>query len=112
MSLYIGSDSEVCLLGMRDSITGDYLTSGTADYELTRQGNSTVIDSGSLTYASGSVTINGVTYEDGNYFATIDSSITSALVPKVNYTVKITFEQDEYDDQRYLNEVAYYRGTT
>ncbi len=104
MSLYIGSDSEICLLGMRDGITGDYLTSGTATYQLTRQNSSTVIDSGSLTYQSGSVTINGITYADGNYFATLDASITSALAPKSNYTITITFAQSPYDDVRYLND--------
>lgn len=108
MSLYIGSDSDVCLLGMRDGITGTYLTSGTAVYTLKR--GSTTIDSGSLTYTAGSYTINGVTYADGNYFGVIDASITANLTPNVNYTLVLTFAQGDYDDTRYLTETAYYRG--
>lgn len=112
MSLYIGSDFDVCYLGAKDSISGTYLTTGTCTYQLTRQGSSTVIAFGSLTYQSGSVTINGTTYPDGNYFGTIDATVTATLTPKVNYTIKIVFSQDTYDDVRYLTEVAYYRGAT
>ncbi len=99
MSLYIGSDMDVALTGMRDAITGVYLNSATATYDL-KQGN-TVLDSGTLAYVSAS---------SGNYLAVIDASVTANLVKNASYMVVITFVQGEYKDVRYLPQNAYYRG--
>lgn len=106
--IYIGSDNNIILTGMRDSVDDSYLNSATVTYAIYAaegyvRGTSSPIASGtgSLSYVSAS---------NGNYRGTIDSTVTTTLTEEDWYYVVITFDQSSYEDERTLYCQAVLRG--
>lgn len=93
-SLPIGNNVTVAYTGAQDAVTLAYLNTGTATWTLKDADNMT-LGTGSLTYLVAS---------NGNYYGTIPSTVTDALVLDDPYTVIVVFAQSgspSYKDERF-----------
>ena len=89
-TLYVSSDQYLWLLGLTNVSTGAFVTDATVSVQLTDplNGNANVGSAVSLTYQSGSQTVNGVAYAGGNYRGLLAHSV--ALVAGQNYIATVT----------------------
>lgn len=72
--LYDQNTNQLWLLGLTD-VDGSVVTSATVTGTIVDEDGATVW-TGTLTYTAGAVTVDGITYADGNYLATIPASTT------------------------------------
>ncbi len=98
--LFIGSDMDVGYTGARAARTGAYLNSGTCTYELVQDSDGSVVGTGALTYVAAS---------NGDYYGTIESTVTALLDVDGAYTLTITFVEVGYNDERVERLRAAYR---
>lgn len=96
----IGGDYALALTGLTGG--GAYLNSATVTYTLKSPAGETV-GSGSLTYTAES---------DGDYTATVESTVTGTLTATFRYKVCVTISQSSYNDYREVYTTAYLRGLT
>ena len=99
LPIYIGSDHDVTYEGAYGG--GGYLNSATVTFALK--------DSAGTTVSGGTGTLSYVAASSGNYAGVIQSSVTSLLTNRANYTLEITFVQSAFDDFRRLPLRACYR---
>ena len=95
----IGADASIAYSGAQD-LDGNYLNAATVTYAL-KTVTGTTVTSGTLAYLGGS---------NGNYRATMQSTVTSTMTPGAEYRLEITFAQGDFDDFRRLPVWAQYRG--
>ena len=99
--LYIGPDLNVHYRGARDEADDTYLNAGTCTFVVEDADGATVY-SGACDYVTGS---------DGDYRGVIDGpTLAPELAEDAYYTVRLTFAQGDYDDERTLTLRAAYRG--
>jgi hypothetical protein len=94
----IGGDYALALTGLTGG--GSYLNSATVTYEL-KAPSGTVVGSGTLAYTAAS---------NGNYTATIESTVTGGLVATFRYRLCVTIAQSTFNDYREASVSAYLRG--
>lgn len=85
--LYVSSDQYLWLLGLVDNSTAAYVTGATVSAVIT-DSTGTTVATVSLTYQSGSQTVNGVVSAGGNYRGLLSHS--TSLTAGQNYTVTVT----------------------
>lgn len=96
----IGGDYALTLTGLSGG--GAFLNSATVTYELKSPAGTTV-GSGTMTYTAAS---------NGNYAATIESTVTELLTANYRYKLCVTISQSSYNDYREAFTTAYLRGLT
>ncbi len=97
--LWIGVDFDLGFTGATAALTGAPLNSGTCTYVL-KDSDGATIGSGVLTYVAASA---------GDYYGTIESTVTTTLEDGAEYVLTISFVQGGYNDRRVLNLFAAYR---
>lgn len=100
-TIYIAADHDVEYLGAQAEVVGTYLNSGTCTYVLKTAAGTTVPGgTGSCTYSPAS---------SGDYYGTIESTVTALLSEDVQYYLEITFADSGYNDFRRIPLRAAYR---
>lgn len=87
MEIYIGNDMVVYVLELKNSLTEDFINTGTVDGQLKNSAGDDVGDPLSFQSAGGPVTIGNRTYEDGNWTAVFEED--EAVVANVRYAMHI-----------------------
>ena len=86
------------------SAGGSFLNAATITYAIkTATGAAVSGGTGSYSYTAAS---------DGDYTATIESTVTSAFSDGAAYYLEVTITSGSYNDFRRLKRIAQYRGTT
>lgn len=100
--LYINADSTLSLTGL--SAGGSYLNSATVTYAIyTAAGEAVSGGTGSYSYTAAS---------NGDYTATVESTVTADLTDGAMYTVRVTISSGAYNDHRRIPHRACYRTDT
>ena len=100
--LYIGSDTTLTLTGL--SAGGSYLNSATVTYAIkTAAGAAVTGGTGSYSYTAAS---------NGDYTATVESTVTDDLTDGALYYVEVTISSGSYQDFRRIPHRACYRTDT
>lgn len=85
MTLYVGSDNLLWLLGLTDEVTNTFVNGATVVATIINPDGSTLATV-TLSYVAGPQTVNGVTYTDGCYRGQLPAA--TALIPQVNYSIE------------------------
>ena len=100
--LYINADSTLSLTGL--SAGGSYLNSATVTYAIyTAAGEAVSGGTGSYSYTAAS---------NGDYTATVESTVTADLTDGAMYVVEVTIVSGSYNDFRRIPHRACYRTDT
>ena len=99
--IYINEDNDVVLSGVRESYSGDYVTSATVTADLKNQYGTAVASAVSLSYVSGT---------DGDYRGTIDKDSVASLTAGEDYYVEVTVTAGEVEGFRRVRMRAAYHG--
>jgi hypothetical protein len=84
------------------SAGGGYLNSATVTYAVkTVTGTTLTGGTGSFSYTAAS---------NGDYTATIESTVTTLMTPGATYVCEVTISSGSYNDKRYLRRTAQKRG--
>jgi hypothetical protein len=102
-ALIIGADMDVGYTGASNARSGAYFNAGTCTYAL-KSATGTSLGTGTLSYVAAS---------DGDYYGTIESTVTAALTEDTPYFLEITFASGTgYEDFRRIPLRAAYRTAT
>ena len=97
---FINCDMTESLTGL--SAGGGYLNSATVTYA--------VKDASGATLSGGTGSYSYTAASNGNYTATIESTVTALMTPGHTYVCEVTITSGSYNDKRYLRRKAVYRG--
>lgn len=88
MKLFVSSDNNLWVLGVKDPVAGTYFNSATISVVIYNPDGTTLATISSWTNIAGPKTINGVTYADGIYEGALAANV--ALVAQTQYDYRGT----------------------